>query len=179
MKIIKNFPNFRQVHEYDCGPQALQSILAYYGIDVSESALMKLAGTHPKTGTDIAGLEKVPKDYGLEIIAGKMEINNLKKYINRKIPVILLIQAWASSKKVSWENNWANGHYAVAIGYDSKKIYFEDPASIYITSLTYIELEKRWHGFNNRTNRDKYFNYGMAVYGKKPVWSQNKIIKMN
>jgi|SRR3989344_2869868 len=172
---IKHFPNLRQGFDYDCGATALQSVLFYYGINERLEKIMKLANT-TKTGTSIESIKKVMKSYGLKTDIRKMELDNVKKYIDKKIPVILLIQAWTEKKNVDWEKNWDDGHYVVAIGYDKNKIYFEDPSSIYKVYLTYEEFKKRWH---DRVGNKKYINYGVAVYGKKPSYSYNKIIHMD
>lgn len=172
---IKNFPNFRQTYEYDCGAQALQSVLAYYGIDIRSEKIMKLAGTS-KTGTPIKNIKKIAEKFGLKTKMSEMSILDVKKYIDKKIPVILLLQAWTEKKNIDWVNDWRNGHYAVAIGYDSKKIYFEDPSSIFRTFLTYSELEKRWH---DKVSNNKYINYGVAIYGKNPSYNPEKLIHMD
>jgi ABC-type bacteriocin/lantibiotic exporter with double-glycine peptidase domain len=173
MKILK-FPNLRQAYNYDCGASVAQSILAYYGIDEKRGAIMKLAGT-TKSGTRIKGIKKVFKRYGLKTKSGKFTILGLKEYIAQKNPVILLLQAWTKDKKVNWGENWKDGHYVVAIGYDKNKIYFSDPSSVYITYLSEKELKKRWH---DRYQNKKYINFAMAVFGKKPAYNPNKKIKM-
>lgn len=139
MKILK-YPELRQTYCWDCGAKAIQSALAYYGIDVREQLVMQIAGT-TKSGTPPIGLKKVAKKHQLDYKAGKMKIADVKKYIDRKIPVILLVQAWSGRKKTDWENDWDDGHYVVAIGYDDKKIYFEDPSSTVRTFLEYGELK--------------------------------------
>jgi ABC-type bacteriocin/lantibiotic exporter with double-glycine peptidase domain len=174
MKIDK-FPELRQTYYWDCGAKAIQAILAYYGIDVHEETIIKLAGT-TETGTPIKGLKKVIKKYGLKFDGGRMTIEDIKKYIDKKIPVILLLQAWPMKKITDWENYWDDGHYAVAIRYDKKKIYFEDPWTFFRTYLSYDELQKRWH---DRVGGKEYYNYGLAVYGKKISYNLRKIIHMD
>ncbi len=170
------FPEIRQTHDYDCGAKAIESVLAYYGFDISESEIIKISGTK-KTGTSPRGIIKTFKKFGLKCREDQLTINQIKKYINKKIPVILLLQAWANRKDINWERDWADGHYVVVIGYDRKKLYFEDPASVLRTYLTYRELEKRWHDKDNKGR--KYIHYGIAVYGKKNVFSFKKKIHMN
>lgn len=139
---------------------------------------MLLAGTNRKNGTTVHGVKKVLKQYGLAVKAeDKMSIANLKSYLDKKIPVIIALQAWTLKKSIDWEKDWNNGHYAVAIGYDAKKIYFEDPSSVVRTYLTYNELEKRWHDVDARGV--KYINFGLAVYGKKPGRGPRKPIHMD
>ncbi|MBI2448102.1 C39 family peptidase [Candidatus Microgenomates bacterium] len=175
LKKILLFPTMRQTFEWDCGAKAVQSVLAYYGIDEREEVLMKLAGT-TKNGTPIKGIKKVLKKYGLDFEDHEMTIKDLKKFIKKKMPVIILLQAWAEKKHVDWSNHWESGHFAVVIGYDRKRIYFEDPASTTRTFLTYEELEKRWHDFDMGTK--KYIHYGIAVHGKHPSFSFKRFIRM-
>lgn len=175
MKII-SFPNLRQTYAWDCGAKAMQSVLAYYGLDIREDIIMEIAGTN-KQGTTIPGLKKVVKKYNLEFKSGKMTVKDIKKYLNKKIPVILVIQAWTGKVNVDWKNNWTNGHYVVAIGYDEKNFYFEDPSSLEINFLSYQELEERWHdiGINNK----KYINWGMSIFGKKADYSPSQLVHLD
>ncbi|TSC96214.1 MAG: bacteriocin-processing peptidase [Parcubacteria group bacterium Athens1014_10] len=178
MKIIK-FPELRQTYNYDCGANAMQSILAFYGIDINEKTIMDIAGTK-KSGTPIKGLEKVAKKYNLKFRAESMTIDKLKKYIDKNIPVILLIQAWIDKKnnqKIDWGENWSDGHYVIAIGYDHKKIYFEDPWSISRTYLSFKELNVRWHDVDS--NGKKFIDLGIIIYGKKGNYDLNHKIHMD
>jgi len=161
-KILK-FPRLRQSYEWDCGASAIQAVLAYYNFDVREEVIIKLAKTDQQ-GTLPAGLKKVAKAYKLKFTAGRMDLKDIKKYLDRRTPVILLLQAWAKKEKIIWENSWRDGHYVVAIGYDFRKIYFADPYNFRPTFLNYEELDKRWHDIDRHGK--KYFNWGMAVLGK-------------
>ena len=41
----------------------------------------------------------------------------------------MLIQAYKSKDdKTPWKDDWVDGNYIVAIGYDENNIYFEDPS---------------------------------------------------
>ena len=174
MKLLP-FPKLRQTYGYDCGAVAIESILGYYGLEIREGVLLKLAKT-TKSGTYPPNVIKTLEKYGLKCHVGEFTILDIKKYIDKKIPIILLIQAWTEKKKINWEKDWNDGHYVVAIGYDKKRIYFEDPSSLARTYLNYKELEKRWH------DKDKYgksyINFGIAVYGKKPKFNPSKKIHM-
>ncbi|MDD3285555.1 MAG: cysteine peptidase family C39 domain-containing protein [Patescibacteria group bacterium] len=161
MRII-SFPCLRQSYEWDCGASALQSVLAYYGFDIREEIIIKLAGTNKK-GTPVRGIKKTLNKYKLAIEGGKISIEEIKNYLDREIPVIILLQAWTKKQKIDWSNDWQDGHYVVAIGYDSKKIYFSDPSSFRTTFLNYQELENRWHDIDS--NGKKYLNWGLAVIG--------------
>lgn len=166
MRMI-NFPELRQFYEWDCGASAVQSLLHYYGLDASGSELVELIGTN-KQGSSPVGLKKALKKYGLEYKAGKMTISEVKDCIKDKRPVIMLIQAWPEKRVKAnndWKNSWHNGHYVVAIGYDAKKIYFEDPYVSRRSFLYFSELIDRWHDLG--LDGKKYVNWGMVVFGKR------------
>jgi ABC-type bacteriocin/lantibiotic exporter with double-glycine peptidase domain len=174
MKILP-FPELRQAYTYDCGAIVAEAILEYYGLDVREGIILKIAKT-TRAGTPPRKIIKIFEKYGLKCKAGEFAIKELKKFIDKKIPVILLVQAWTFNKKVNWEKDWKDGHYVVAIGYDKKKIYFEDPVSLMRTYLNYNELDKRWHDTDAKGK--KYIHYGIAVFGKRPKFNPKKKIHM-
>ncbi|MDD5182164.1 MAG: cysteine peptidase family C39 domain-containing protein [Candidatus Nanoarchaeia archaeon] len=145
MKKMLAFPDLRQYSSYDCGANAIQSVLAYYGLNVREDRIVKIAGSTAKIGTEPEGFEKIARKFGFKCRIEQMTIRDLKKSIDKKQPVVLLLQAYPDKKVLNWEKTWHTGHYAVAIGYDSKKIYFEDPSSMCRTYLSFKELDKRWH----------------------------------
>lgn len=174
MKVI-NLPRLPQTFDYDCGAKVLQTILAYYGIEIREDHLIKLARTN-KSGTPVKGIVKAAQQYRLKCIAKPMTITEVKKFLDRKIPVILLLQAWTGKKKSNWEKDWIDGHYVVAIGYKQNTVIFEDPYSFKLTYLQYQELEQRWHDIDKRGN--KYLHQGIAIYGKKPAYNSHKLIHM-
>ncbi|MFA6594263.1 MAG: cysteine peptidase family C39 domain-containing protein [Candidatus Buchananbacteria bacterium] len=170
-----NFPRVMQTYEYDCGAKALQAILLYYGIEVREEALIKYAKTNEKEGTLINNLLSVFKKYGLKTDSRNITIKELKRYIDRKIPVMLLLQAWGY-QKTDYTDNYQDGHWAVAIGHNKDKIFFEDPYSFSYVYLSYKELKDRWHA---QEKGKKIINHGIAVYGKKPSYNPKRIIHMD
>lgn len=172
---ILTFPKYRQSFEFDCGASAVQSVLAYYGIDVNEGEVIKIAGTN-ETGTMPSGISAVVKHFGLDQKSGTMKAEEVKKYLDQNIPVILVLQAWASHPVVDWPNHWESGHYVVAIGYDEEKVYFEDPASSNRTFLTFEKLEERWHDVDVSGN--KYDHWGMAIFGKTPSYNPETMLAL-
>ncbi len=174
MKIL-NFPERRQTYSYDCGATAIEAVLNYYGINVRENMVMKIAKTD-KTGTTIKHIIKVAEQFKLKADSRQMTIPELKSYIDKKIPIIVPMQAWTTKKIPDRKNIRKSGHYVVVIGYDSKKLYFEDPAVCYRTYLTYKEFLERWHDEDYRHKR--YEQHGIAVYSKKPLYSLTKMIHM-
>jgi len=174
MKLL-DVPQVRQSFDYDCGAKVLEAVLVYYGISAREDKIFRETGTS-KAGTSPKKIQNVAKKNGLECTAKSMTIDELKTFIDKKIPVILALQAWSDKKNIDWETDWKDGHYVLAIGYDKDKIYFEDPANFVLTYLTYDELEDRWH--DKSVNGKKYLQLGIAIYGAKPKFSGEKIIHM-
>jgi ABC-type bacteriocin/lantibiotic exporter with double-glycine peptidase domain len=172
---ILNFPNLRQTFEYDCGPTALQAVLAYYGIKIREELLIKYAKTSKKDGTRRRGMINVLKKAGLKHIAQKMTVVDLRKFIDKKVPVLVLLQAW-SLKKKDYSNSFSDGHWVVAIGYEKDRIIFEDPNSFSRTFLKDNELEARWH---TKFVGETIFNFGLAVFGRAGKYDSNDIIHMD
>ena len=159
MKLI-SFPRIKQRYEYDCGAKCVQGVLSYYGIKVGEDRIIKLAGTKKDAGTSINGSLNALRRYGLKCIHGKFTAEKLKGFVDRKIPVMILIQD-RKPRGVKWKDAWSEGHYVVVVGYDCSKIYFQDPYLGMRKGLSFRELVERWH------DKDEYFgkcfNYGIAV----------------
>ena len=170
-----NFQRERQFSNYDCGASALVSVLSYYDIDSDETELMKIAKTNKKYGTSTKGVERVLKKFKLKYKIEKMNVDMLKEYIRKKIPVIICLQAWEGKKVKNWQGIWASGHYVIPIGYEENKIYFDDPYRVFETYLTSKELEDRWHDKDFELN-EKEINLGIAVFGKH---SEKKPIHMD
>ncbi|MBN2790856.1 MAG: peptidase C39 family protein [Candidatus Delongbacteria bacterium] len=170
-----DLPKLRQTYDYDCGAQALQSILVYYGIELSEDILIKHANTNEEIGTLSKDILTVLKRYNLQYDQRRMSIEDLKNYIHINIPVIILLQAW-SKDPVDYKNNYDHGHWVIAIGYDKEKIIFEDPYSFKHTWLKFQELKDRWHA---KEDQKILKHYGIAVYGKKAKYESSGIVHMD
>lgn len=168
------FPELRQTYEWDCGAKALQSVLAYYGIEISEEILMRHTKTDPKKGTSTDQMQHALKKFSLEFDAKTMTIKDIKGYIDRGTPIMVLLQAW-NGEEIDYTNDFKDGHWVVAIWYDEHRIIFEDPYAFERTFLEDSELKKRWHA---KENGNKILNYGIAVFGQKGKYNPNKIIHM-
>lgn len=175
---ILPFPAFRQTYDYDCGATVVQGVLAYYGIDMRADKIMKEARTTQRDGTETTAMKAVLSPHGLKMTSKRMTVAEVKQYLDKKIPVILLLQAWTDKKDIEWKDDWEDGHYVVAIGYDKTRLYFADPSSIFRTYLTYEELKERWHGKGDSGEQRRH-SYGLAVFGQKPVYRHTKTIHMD
>lgn len=77
------------------------------------------------------------------------------------MPDILAIQAWAQDGDPRDLDHWIarteDGHYLIAIGYDNKSMYFEDPAMFGIGYIGFNELNARWHDYDQSGARLDHF----------------------
>ena len=148
MKIIE-YPETRQVTNFDCGANALMSVLVYSGIEEREDRIAALART-TKNGTSTAGVLRVVRYYGLPFTAHQgMRPNNLRVAIDLGFPTLITIQAYRESSRL-YRELWQDGHYVVAIGYDQQRIFFEDPSAFHRTWLADQELIERWHDVDGK-----------------------------
>jgi len=140
-----------------------------------EDKIMRKLDTNAKSGTEYKKIAKLLKSAGLRVRVAKMNVEQLRSFLDRQIPVVLAIQAWADDPK-EYNTSIENGHYLVAIGYDDEKIFFEDPAVLgHKTYLSFDELESRWV---DSESKQVLLHFGIAVYGKAPKFKPDLAIKV-
>lgn len=167
-------PLKKQELKFSCGASALRSVLHYFGIKKTEESIRNMAKTN-KEGTKTQNIIKTARKLGLKTKAKyNMDEKDFKNWLDKKIPVVVCFQAWGSKKYYKTKES---GHYAVAIGYDDKNVYFQDPSLEDSRGhLSWEEFKKRWHD----VKRDRY---GIAMWkeGKhtknKEVVNKSKKIK--
>ena len=81
-----DFPDLRQVSNFDCGVSCLQQVLIYYGIEKREDELINLLDSKRTSiiehGTKLSKMVEVSEYYGLEAeIIRKANIKDIKKLI--------------------------------------------------------------------------------------------------
>lgn len=179
-------PLCRQGTDYTCGVAAMQCILAYYEEDPPrQDVIAKIAKSGAAKGTSYKNLEKLAQDRGYEVMTYKNEgkdiaINRLKGFLEDGKPVIVLIQAWDPTVTApsQYENRTEDGHYVVAIGYDSENMYFMDPSTL--GNYTYIPTQEftdyRWHENDKvRKTEDKLLHFMMVMTKGQPVFNPREI----
>jgi len=160
-------PLVRQATNYTCGVAALQSVLSYYGEDVREDVLSKALRANRSQGTARIQIEKYAGKHGYEFESHEnMDVQALKKLLDERKPVICLIQAWPD-KPVDYVNDWSDGHYVVAAGYDERNFYFMDPSvGGHYSYISASDFPTRWHDTDGKS---KLHHFGMAVYKPNTV----------
>jgi predicted double-glycine peptidase len=144
----------QQDDDSSCGAAALMSICSYYQVGPKTLASYKhKLHTDPDEGTYYGNIRDYARKLGLKAdVETDMSVDALRAYLDQGIPVICSIQAWADPGADYTKNG--NGHYVVAIGYDTKgNFFFMDPSANYedvvanprYGYLTETEFIKRWH----------------------------------
>lgn len=165
---LLDVPDVRQATDYTCGPSALQAVLGYWGIEVREDEVAKACHATPADGTNRHSLIRVANAYGLRTIAkSPMTTADLKAALRQGYPVILAVQAWSETPNKDYRQEWEDGHYVVAIGYDRDRLYVEDPSILGSRGwLTFQELDRRWHD-SDFGPQDHYRRLGIVCIGKR------------
>lgn len=183
MIIIKNIPESNikirlpdvlQEKNYSCGASSLNSVLNYFNKSPLDEKRVRKELKMKNTGTDPYQIKRVLKNSGLKFKEYReMNIAQLKKCIDDKKPVMIMLQAWGNKKKYkTCKYNCKDGHWIIAIGYNDENFYFEDP-SLFGT-IGYIKtdsLDDRWHDIESYSPGDKKVHftdhYGLAIWGNE------------
>jgi len=171
------FPTSRQEKSYSCGVAAVQTVLRYYGIEKKQSELSKELKL-TSDGTDYDNMIKLFTKYNLKVEFGKMSLQDLRDFADKKQPTIILIQAYKEEPDKNYsKDNFKDGHYVVVIGYDDKNIIVEDPSlNNELGYIPFSELDTRWRGIG-KTKDEKLVKFGMVIIGT-PKFNPNKITKV-
>ena len=147
-----------------CGAAALQAICGYYGVGPEEERrFAKDLGMDPRTGSHPHQLARAARRYGLSVEEHQpMPAAALRRALDRRRPVLMMLQAWADHSG-DYASDWKHGHWVVAIGYDRRGVYFEDPVLELVRGyLGHAELDARWHDVGPRGVRLE--RYGMVLW---------------
>lgn len=156
-----NLPDVRQETSYSCGAAAFQAIAEMYGVGPQDESWYRDAlDTSPEGGTPPENIRELADNLGLQSVAKTMSADEVKGWLDKKTPVILLIQAWGDASAYAATDE--NGHYVVAIGYTNDELIVEDPSLRLIRGwIDWDDLESRWHDAGMDGTR--YDHWGMAV----------------
>jgi predicted double-glycine peptidase len=160
-------PIGRQTFDFDCGAKALQIVMAYYGIDISEGDLIEELRCDT-SGTPVQNMISVAEAKGFKVVARcAFSLKEVKRLVDGKHPVIVLVQAWAERYMTleDWKADNDDGHYVIVIAHSGSIIVFEDPSSFHRTWMTEEEFMARWHDVDPRTQQELE-HFGMVLLGK-------------
>jgi predicted double-glycine peptidase len=163
-KIIIPIPDVTQHSNFSCGAAVLHSVCCYWGVGLNhELDYWDLLETESTYGTLPQKIISFAERQNLNVkIDHNMTIKMLKDYIICGKPVIMPIQAHGNHKRYG-EN--LSGHYVVAIGFDNKNIFFEDPMiRNFRGHLGNRELLLRWH--DRAGDGIEYIRSGIIIWNK-------------
>jgi len=170
---IKVFlPDTIQKKNYSCGAAAIMSISRYFGRgpEYEEDFIegLKRKGMKPRIGAHPCQLAELARDLNLEIEEHeRMTLGRLKSCLKNGRPVLMMLQAYGEDKKgqplKDYRQVWDEGHWVVAIGYDRKGVFFEDPSLEAIRGyIPNKELRARWHDVGPED--EPIERYGMEIW---------------
>jgi len=172
--MLKGIPDVRQAEHYSCGASSMQAVLAYYGMDSYEADLRVMLKTAPKHGTYPWDMVGAAKQLGFDAEwKENLTLDDIKRSLQQGIPVITDSQRFKGADG-TFENNWAGGHYMVAIGIDDRYIYLEDPVLLGSRlKMTRTDFEESWHDYESELppppDAKKYYHLGVFIKGTPPA----------
>lgn len=156
-------PDTTQDEDSTCGASSLLSICLYFGVGpVEEREVVKAMGMDLRYGSNPEHIVKAARQYQLRFHEEQpMSIRRLLRLVGERKPVLVMLQAWGG--RPSYKDDWEDGHWVVAIGWDKNGIYFEDPVIAEARGyLTFEQMEDRWHDVGHH-GRDVP-QYGVALW---------------
>jgi predicted double-glycine peptidase len=128
-----------------CGGACVHSIFKYYGSDIPEHKINRLVKVR-REGADPENIVSMAREFGMESeYLINQDLQTLLEYVGKGIPCIVAVVAWGNEEK-DYSNKKKDGHYIIAIGYDSTKIYFEDPVMLHGKGyMSLYDFLHRWH----------------------------------
>ena len=145
-----------------CGPASLKIVLKYYGAEVTEKELAKLAGHSSYLGVDDEGLARAAKHFGFKVkIKNNSNFKDIEKWLDQKVPVI--VNWFTRGRKDYSDSDIADGHYSVVAGLDDKFIYLQDPEIGKIRKLERDDFRKVWFDFRGEYIKPEELVVGQVV----------------
>jgi predicted double-glycine peptidase len=163
--ILVPLPHYQQSTWHSCGAAACRTLGRYYGVGPQgEAAWGKLLSTDKADGTKPINIVSGLRNLGLTVRVEKnLELDQLLTSLDNGNPVMCAIQAYGSHRYYR-DLIWC-GHWVIAIGYDEKYIFFEDP---YVkrrrSFITRNKMVNRWADIDG--DGRVYHRLGMTISGR-------------
>jgi ABC-type bacteriocin/lantibiotic exporter with double-glycine peptidase domain len=161
--MIIDMPRGQQSYTYDCGTKVIHLMLAHYGIEVPYYKLLHHADKHKCYGIPENKMANIFRGYKLSVkYQSNCFLNDVLKYVEDGIPVIVLMQAWAgkSLSNDEWCKTDNYGHYSIMCGCDNNNVFFNDTLAFGTVYLDKDEFVDRWHCGDNK-------NFAMFIKKRK------------
>ena len=129
-----------------CGPASLKMVLAYYGVEKTESELAQLCNTDPDLGTTDEGIKKAAEQLGFTAeIHNNSSFDDVQAWLDKKVPVIV---NWFTRGRTDYgESEVPDGHLSVVVGLDDENIYLQDPEIGKLRTLDRGDFMRTWFDF--------------------------------
>ncbi len=128
-----------------CGPVSLKMIFQYYGKKIPIQKIIKQCNPVKGRGTSHKILIQTARKNNFRVSAkNNSSINEIKKFIDKKIPVL-----------VNYINPQSQrGHYSVIKGYTKTHLILADPSNGNNFKITFKKFNKNW--FNKKKTSKKW-----------------------
>jgi predicted double-glycine peptidase len=149
MEILPVQPFQGTLHAGMCGPASLKMILAYYGVDHSESDLAALCGTDSELGTSDEGIKKAAEALGFTVeIHNNSTFEDIQLWLDKKVPVMV---DWFTGGRIDYtESEAPDGHLSVVVGLDDEYIYLQDPEIGKLRKIERDDFMRVWFDFTGK-----------------------------
>ncbi len=123
-----------------CGPASFSSLLAFYGVRMSERELASLCGSSKEYGTEPEALVTGLKKLGFKVEAHERGTwPELKTLVTHGTPV--LINWWSDYEKP------ADGHYSLVYKVTDKNIFLMDPELGGYRRMSKERFMRQWYDY--------------------------------
>jgi uncharacterized protein YvpB len=134
-------PHFPQEDAKTCLPASARMVLAYLGIQRSETEIVVQLDT-TKEGTPVMNLAFL-SEWELDVWIGDLTPEALKTYIDQSIPVIVVIDLLALDPSLGSSENGERKHTLVLVGYDDEDVLVNDA----LVDSSEIPKRIKWSAF--------------------------------
>lgn len=108
----------------DCGPAALCSILAAYGIHKTVDEVFRATGAAPDALINFQQMIRAGKAFGLKLTHQSFNLAAVKQFVENKTPIIALINYRHFPGK---QDTYNGAHFVVVFGQTPTKVIVHDP----------------------------------------------------